>query len=172
MRALVVYESMFGNTEEVARAVAEGLGSRMEVDLVRAEQAPAEVAEGVDLVVVGGPTHAFSMPRQSTREDAVRQGATQGDTEHGIREWIDHLASGRYAERTATFDTRVTKVRHLPGSAAKAAAKGMRAHGYGAAAKPESFYVEDLAGPLVPGEPERARAWGEQLAAGVSSVRR
>lgn len=172
MKALVVYESMFGNTEEVARAVADGLRSRMEVDLVGAEEAPAQVGEDVDLVVVGGPTHAFSMPRQNTREDAVRQGATHGDTEHGIREWIDHLASGRHAERTATFDTRVTKVRHLPGSAAKAAAKGMRAHGYGSAAKPESFYVEDVAGPLVEGELDRARSWGEQLAAAATPARR
>ncbi len=170
MKALVVYESMFGNTEEVARAVADGLRSRMEVDLVVAGEAAA-VAEGIDLVVVGGPTHAFSMPRQNTREDAVRQGATQGDVEHGIREWIDHLASGPHAERTATFDTRVTKVRHLPGSAAKAAAKGMRAHGYGAAAKPQSFYVEDVEGPLVAGELDRARAWGEKLAATVTPAR-
>jgi flavodoxin len=168
MKALVVYESMFGNTEQVARAVAEGLRTRMEVELVGAGEAPPPLREPVDLVVVGGPTHAFSMTRQNTREDAVRQGAQAGKEAYGIREWIDHLGSGPHTERVATFDTRVARtggtVRHFPGSAAKAAAKGMRKHGYEAVVKPESFWVEDVSGPLFPGEVERAEKWGEQLA--------
>lgn len=172
MKALVVYESMFGNTEKVARAVAEGLRTRLEVELVGADQAPAPPDEQVDLVVVGGPTHAFSMTRQNTREDAVRQGAPASRQAYGIREWIDHLQAGPHSERIATFDTRVARtggtVRHFPGSAAKAAAKGMRKHGYEALAEPESFWVEDTSGPLFPGEEERARAWGEQLASVVA----
>jgi hypothetical protein len=167
MKALVVYESMFGNTEKVAHAVADGLRTRMEVELVGAGAAPAPLDELVDVVVVGGPTHAFSMTRQNTREDAVRQGAPEGSAAYGIREWIDHLSKGPHSERVATFDTRVAKVRHLPGSAAKAAAKGMHKHGYGSLAKPESFYVEDVSGPLLPGEVERAERWGEELAAAV-----
>lgn len=167
MKALIVYESMFGDTEQVARAVADGLSTRMAVELVAASQAPAPLDELVDLVVVGGPTHAFSMPRQNTREDAVRQGAEGVDTATGIREWIDHLHRGPHSEKVATFDTRIGKVRHLPGSAAKSAAKGMRRQGYATVLKPESFWVEDVAGPLVEGELERARAWGEELAAAV-----
>jgi flavodoxin len=167
MKALVVYESMFGNTGAVARAVADGLRGRMDVELVEAAAAPESPRGHVDLVVVGGPTHAFSMTRESTREDAVRQGATTDPHAPGIREWIDHLAGGPHAERVATFDTRVGKVRHLPGSAAKSAAKGLRKHGYDALSRPESFYVEDTEGPLVEGELDRARAWGEQLAAAV-----
>lgn len=169
MKALIVYESMFGNTEHVARAVAEGLALHMEVELVEAGRAPAPLSSLVDLVVVGGPTHAFSMTRQKTREDAVAQGATAPAEASGIREWIDHLKSGPHSERVATFDTRVAKVRHMPGSAAKAAAKGLRRHGYGVFLKPESFWVEDVAGPLLDGELERARAWGEGLAAAVST---
>lgn len=172
MKALVVYESMFGNTEKIARAVAEGLSTRMEVELLKTHQAPAPLHELVDLVVVGGPTHAFSMTRQNTREDAIRQGAKAGRADHGIREWIDHLGNGPHSERVATFDTRVARtggrVRHFPGSAAKAAAKGMRKHGYDAVVKPESFWVEDTGGPLFPGEVERAERWGEQLAAMVA----
>jgi hypothetical protein len=168
MRALIVYESMFGDTEKVARAVAEGLRSHMTVELVEAGEARAPLVELVDLVVIGGPTHAFSMPRQSTREDAVRQGASAVSTATGIREWIDHLRAGPHSEKVATFDTRIAKVRHLPGSAAKAAAKGMRKHGYSTLVKPESFYVDDVAGPLLDGELERAKAWGERLAAEVS----
>lgn len=164
MKALVVYESLFGNTEQVARAVAEGVGRRMPVEVVEVGAAPAPVTDLVDLLVVGGPTHAFSMTRPNTRADAVRQGATKGSAT-GIREWMDHLADGPHSETVATFDTRVDKVRHLPGSAAKAAAKGMRKHGYRDVAKPESFYVDDVAGPLLEGELDRARSWGEALAA-------
>lgn len=162
MKALVVYESMFGNTEKVARAVGEGLGTSLRVEVFEVASAPAPLAELVDLVVVGGPTHAFSMTRPATREDAVRQGAG-GPPELGVREWLARLRGGPHSEYVATFDTRVAKVRHLPGSAAKAAAKGLRRLGYGSAATPESFFVEDVAGPLLPGELERARRWGERL---------
>lgn len=166
MRALVVYESMFGNTEKVARAVAAGLADRLQVDVVDVASAPAPLTELVELVVVGGPTHAFSMTRPSTREDAVRQGA-EGVPERGVREWLAALHAGPHSERVATFDTRVAKVRHLPGSAAKAAAKGLHRLGYGSVARPESFLVEDVAGPLLPGELDRARRWGERLGAEV-----
>ena len=67
MRALVVYESMFGNTEAVARAVADGLAEMHDVDLREVSQAPIAVIARVDLIVVGGPTHAFSLSRPATR---------------------------------------------------------------------------------------------------------
>lgn len=171
MKALVIFESMFGNTELVARAIGDGLAVTMEVEVVDVAHAPAPITEPVDLVVVGGPTHAFSMSREGTREDAVRKGATQAGTGIGIREWLDRLAPGPHPELVATFDTRVGKVRHLPGSAARSAAKAARKHGYGAATKPESFYVDDVEGPLLDGEVERARAWGEQLGAQTAAAR-
>lgn len=173
MKALIVFESMFGNTERVARAVAEGLQGSVEVQLVNAAEAPAPLLDLVDLVVVGGPTHAFSMTRANTREDAVRQGASPV-AGPGIRDWIDHLQRGPHSEMLATFDTRVGKVKHMPGSAAKAAAKALRKHGYEPAVPPESFYVADVSGPLLEGELERARAWGQTLAwalAGHASTR-
>jgi flavodoxin len=164
MKALVVYESLFGNTEQVARAVATGLRGRLDVELVEVGDAPAEIPPATDLVVVGGPTHAFSMTRPNTREDAVHQGATH-DPATGIREWLTQLQAGPHAERVATFDTRVDKVRHLPGSAATKAARAAHRKGFESAAKAESFYVEDINGPLVEGELDRAQAWGEHLAA-------
>ena len=120
-RALVVYESMFGNSEKVARAVATGVGEVMPVDVVDVEHAPTDLS-GVDLVLAGGPTHAFSMSRTTTRRDARTQGATQGSVDSGMREWLEALPDedGRWF---AAFDTRVTKVRHLPGSAARSAAR-------------------------------------------------
>ena len=73
LRARVVFESMFGNTEEVARAVAEGL--RLEgVDATVADVRDASHAGDHDLLVVGAPMDAFSLSRASTRQDAVKQG--------------------------------------------------------------------------------------------------
>jgi flavodoxin len=165
MKALVVYESLFGNTEQVALAITSGLSKHGEVELIEVTDAPAVITEPFDLLVLGGPTHAFSMTRPSTREDAFRQGAAQGSTAIGLREWLEHLTGGPHSEQVATFDTRVAKVRHLPGSAAKGAAKVALKLGYEAAAQPESFYVEDVSGPLIDGELSRAQAWGEQLGA-------
>ena len=164
MRALVVYESMFGNTELVARAVAEGVARHAEVTVAEVRGARPEYAEKFDLVVVGGPTHAFSMTRPSTRADAERQGAPHRTPDIGIREWLDRLPSGMHHEAIATFDTRIDKARRLPGSAARKAARVAHHHGYRKVAEPASFYVEGTSGPLVAGERERAVAWGDALA--------
>jgi flavodoxin len=163
MKALVVYESMFGNTEEIASAIATGLRRFADVEVYDVNEIPASASHGVDLIVAGGPTHAFSMTRPTTREDAVRQGASHGSITLGLREWLEGLDKSSHAQLIATFDTRVGKVRHLPGSAAKSAGKVLRHLGYSAAVKPESFYVADTAGPLLDGELQRAEAWGEHL---------
>lgn len=163
MKALVVYESMFGNTEQVARQVADGLSGYADVQVLEISKAPARPEESLDLVVLGGPTHAFSMSKKSTRADARRQGATHGEVEQGIREWLDQLEKGRHRPRVAAFDTRVTKVKHVPGSAARKATKAASRLGYTAVQRPESFFVEDVAGPLSAGELDRARAWGDRL---------
>ncbi len=162
MSTLVVYESMWGNTRTVAEAVADGLGDA--VRAVPVADAPVPVPGDVDLLVVGGPTHAFSLTRPSTRRDAVAKGAPDGPTERGVREWLAQLNPSEHRE-VATFDTRVGSVRHLPGSAAKAAGKEVRRRHLGRLIATRSFYVDDMAGPLLPGEVERARQWGEELAA-------
>jgi flavodoxin len=162
MSTLVVYESMWGNTRTVAEAVAAAIGP--EVRAVHVSEAPAPVPSDVDLLVVGGPTHAFSLSRPSTRRDAMAKGAPDGPTEPGLREWLAGLEASDHLE-VATFDTRVGSVRHLPGSAAKAAGKEVRRHHLGRLIATASFYVDDMAGPLLPGELERARAWGQGLAA-------
>jgi len=165
MRVLVVYESMFGNTGAVARAVAKGLSELMDVE--SHEVSKATVNDRFDLIVAGGPTHAFSLSRPSTREGAIAQGATGGSETIGLREWLGSLPRATQSEAFAAFDTRVAKVRRLPGSAAAKAAKIARRLGYAPAGQ-ESFYVTGTTGPLVHGELERARAWGVQLATQVS----
>ena len=161
-RAIVVFESLWGNTEKVARAVADGLAESMDVEVLDVSTQPSPPSDDVDLLVAGGPTHAFSMTRPGTRADARSQGATQGGQGPGLREWLEELPSGRHHQRVATFDTRVGKVRHLPGSAAKSASKEARRRGYETVTQ-QSFWVRDLAGPLFDGELERATAWGRDL---------
>jgi hypothetical protein len=166
-RALVVYESMWGNTGQVAEAVARGLGGAPAVEV---RDAPTTGLDDLDLLVVGGPTHAFSMTRASTRHEAHAQGAPRGDEGRGIRELLAQLPE-QVLVPMATFDTRVAKARHLPGSAARAAEKDLRHHHQAWVVAHESFYVEDTPGPLVTGELERAEAWARQLAVEVSSGR-
>lgn len=162
MKVLVVYESMFGNSERVAHAVADGMRPHAEVELLEVDEAPGVPGADVDLLVAGGPTHAFSMSRERTREDAARQGGRTRAVFTGLREWIDGLPSGPHGPRVVTFDTRADRARHLPGSAAKAAARALRRHGFRVVAS-ESFWVEDVAGPLLDGEVGRAREWGRSL---------
>jgi hypothetical protein len=170
MKALVVYESMFGNTEQIARAVAAGLGESIDVQLAEVTDAPTEPDPEIALIVAGGPTHAFSMSRENTRADAISKGASEGEQEFGLREWLSALPSGQHTEKMATFDTKVKIMRHLPGSAAKSAAKAAHSHGYESVARAESFYVDDVDGPLLDGEIDRARAWGRQLAASMAKA--
>ena len=162
MRALVVFESAFGNTERIARAIGEGLSSRMTTSVAEVGAAPGEVGE-IDLLVVGGPTHAFSMSRVGTRESALKQ--ANGDVVSkgiGIREWLGG-ASVQEQCTAAAFDTRFKKPRWLTGSAARSAEKRLREVGCRIAAPAESFFVSGTTGPLLDGELERARLWGERV---------
>ena len=87
-RALVVFESMFGNTAAVARALAAGLSETLPVDVVEVGSAPIEPDDDVVLLVVGGPTHAFGLSRTDTRHEAAarRDGVLPVSSGIGIRE--------------------------------------------------------------------------------------
>ncbi|MCM4084843.1 flavodoxin family protein [Paractinoplanes hotanensis] len=161
MKALVVYESMFGNTEAIARAVAAELQSALDVTVAEARDIPSAV--GVDLLVVGAPTHAFGLSRPGTREDAVRQGSAR-PADLGIREYLD--VSPMLNCTAAAFDTRVDKPR-LPGSAAHRAHRRLRGLGCRLPITPASFRVSGTRGPLLPGETDRAHEWARRLAAAV-----
>ena len=166
-RALVVFESLFGDAEAIAHAVAEGLSPTIPTDVVAAADAPAEVPGDVRLLVVGGPNHALSMPRPSTREGAVKQyGAEIADTSRGLHEWLDDVKVVGQDTRGAAFDTRsdhpklLVKMDH----ASRTEEKLLRRHGLRMVAPAEHFYVTDAKGPLVDGEEDRAREWGASLA--------
>jgi hypothetical protein len=176
MRALVVYESMFGNTRDIAAAVAEGLGTQLTVDLVEVGSAAEEVGEDVTLLVAGGPTHALGMSRAQTRRKAGDQAAEQAGEQAddsvvssriGLRDWLERLGPGNGLP-AVTFDTRVRRPR-IPGSAARRAERQLKKHGYGIMRDAENFWVTGASGPLVEGERERARRWGEQVGHEVRS---
>jgi hypothetical protein len=128
-------------------------------------QARSAVLEQLDLLVIGAPTHAFSLSRPATRADAVRQGAPQDRAQLGLREWLANVQPGEHGPAVAVFDTRASKVRRLPTAAAPRAAKLASRQGFHLACRPTYFLVEDIKGPLAPGELDRAREWGRQLAA-------
>lgn len=173
MRAVVVYESMYGNTHRVAEAIGAGLKTAFDVSVVPVAQASAAVLADADLIVVGGPTHAHGMSRAATRkaaDEAARKpgsGLTvePGALGSGLREWFGAL--GEYQAKAAAFDTRMHGPAIFTGRASLGVTRQLRTHGFHVVAKPESFLVtkQNL---LDPEETARARAWAAKLAGAAS----
>lgn len=169
MRALVVYESMFGNTEAIARAIGEGIAASMPTDLVEVGAAADTVPADVTLLVVGGPTHAFSMSWPSTRWDFAGQSPRIVSRGRGIREWLGGLPRLTATTEATTFDTRLGS--RVTGSAARAASRRLDRLGCSLVAAPTHFRVSGVIGPLPDGELDRARKWGKGLGAEVAARR-
>jgi hypothetical protein len=169
MRIVVVYESVFGNTHRIASAIELGARQAASTRLVSVGDRASDDVADADILVLGGPTHAFAMSTPGSRSEAVawtrdpkrHLALDGGEPTGGIREWLD--GETLLPPRFATFDTRVQSMRHLPGSAARSADRRLRALGITRLAPPTSFYVSSD-NELLPGEEDRARAWGEQLA--------
>jgi hypothetical protein len=167
MRIAVIYESIYGNTGDIAGAIAEGLRPYGDVTLQPVDD---RASADVDLLVVGAPTHAHGLPTRMTRraiEVAAEEAEAKGEPlESGptpaMRSFLDRLpkVGGTGA---ACFDTRFDKSPLLTGSAAKTMAKKLGRLGFEMVVPPESFFVLDSEGPLKEGELERARAWGASL---------
>ena len=176
MRAVVVYESMYGNTHLIADSIAMGLAAAGGVDVVPVGKATQEVVRDADLLVIGAPTHAHGMPRPKTREMA-RQIAAKRAGEltldraaetPGVREWI--AAGGNWDRRAVAFDTRAHGPGIFTGRASKGIERSLRRHGYHLVLPAESFFVKGDR--LAPGELDRARAWGMRLAAQMLNAQR
>jgi hypothetical protein len=175
VKALVIYESMYGNTHLIAEAIGEGLRTAGEAVVVSVHKADAGLVESADLLVVGGPTHVHGMSRPSSREAAVTaaekpDGGLTMDPDapgSGVREWLESL--GTLDAPAAAFDTRVDIAPMLSGRAAKGIAKALRHHGCSLITEPESFLVTKD-NDLEPGEEAHARRWGAQLAALVRTA--
>jgi len=175
MRAVVVYESMYGNTHLVADAIGEGLGALGEVTVVSAHRADRELLAAADVVVVGGPTHAHGMTHASTRRAAAdAAGKPDSDLDldpdaegPGLREWFADI--GQVDGSAAAFDTRMPGPPALTGRASKGIARKLRQHGATLVAEPESFLVTKD-NHIEAEEGQRAVAWGEKLAAAVAKI--
>ena len=172
MRAVVIYESMFGNTHLVADAIAEGLRTRGEAVVVPVDRADEALVRSADLIVVGGPTHAHGMSREDTRMGAViasndKPGSSftlDADAEgRGLRDWFASL--GRVETDAAAFDTRVDLPAAISGHASKGIARKLRHHGANLISEPRSFLVT-TANCLKPDEQAQACDWGARLGDG------
>ena len=164
MKALVVYESHWGNTAAVARAIAEGIGA--ETRVLSTGEANAASLEGTDLLVVGAPVIGFRLSTPEALENMrvkPGKGKNPPDLSHPpVRSWLESLPAGTGA--AAAFDTRV---RGPFGSAAPAILEALAQAGYRPIAKPAGFTVKGSQGPLRDGELERAREWGKELAGAI-----
>jgi flavodoxin I len=155
MKALIIYESFFGNTEKIAQAIGEGLGTSTEVEICKVGDVKPEHLESVDLLIVGSATRAFSPSPETKR-------------------FLAHLpAKSLQGKKAAAFDTRISlkdiKVRilrflvNLFGYAAKPISKKLRKKGAEIVTAPEGFLVKDTEGPLKEGELERAKEWAKKI---------
>jgi flavorubredoxin len=156
MRSLVAYDTAFGNTERIARAIAGALAEVGVVETRPIGEVPARDIVAADLLVVGGPTQ--------------RHGASPA-----LVAWLQDVArSDLGGTRAAVFDTRYPMAKLWSGSAADAIARWLRRAGCTLVGRPESFFVEtdapepgegrrhDLAR-LQLGEVERAAVWARRL---------
>lgn len=150
MKTIVVYDSLYGNTERIARAIAGAIPGDVPVLQVR-QADPAEL-ETADLLIVGAPTHG-SLPSEAAQALISRLGPPS-----------------REGARLATFDTRLSwKFLGRYGFAASKIADQLLEKGWTPVGEPGGFIVRGLKkGPLKRGEVERASAWAIQILANVT----
>lgn len=165
MKALVVYDSQFGNTEKIAQAIGEGLrrlGDGAVADVVRIGSARPEQVKGLDLLVVGSPTQGF---RPTV----------------AIASFLKNLPEQSLADvLVAAFDTRIDLSTIKPaifrfivgrgGYAAKPIGEALIRKGGRLAVPAEGFIVLDREGPLAGGELARAGVWAQEIASTVADV--
>ena len=163
MKAVVVYESLWGNTAAIAQAVAAGIGS--EARCLSTLEATPEAIAGADLIVAGSPVLAFRMPSEKMRASLRNETAAPHppDLSHPpMQQWLKTGPEGK--GRSAAFDTRA---RGPFGSASPAIAKALAKQGYQTIGKPQGYIVTGKYGPLREGEIDRAREWGAELAKAI-----
>ena len=166
MKAVVVYESLWGNTAAIARAIAEGIGPGAAA--VTTDAVVVDDLADADLVIAGAPVLGFSLPTDAMRDSVAKTetGApTPPDLAHpSLRSWLDGLPAG--SGPAAAFETRIW---WSPRGATGEIEKRLGRAGYRVIAKAQKFVVKDKYGPLREGEIERARQWGRELAQVVAT---
>jgi len=161
MNTMIVYDSVFGNTEQIAQAIGNTLGNQEDVTIVRVGDVKLEQFARIKLLVVGSPTQRF---QPTTAISDLLKGFPKNALK-GVK--------------IAVFDTRLTisNIEETPilaffvrlfgraAYAAKAIADRLKKKGGELIMPPEGFYVEGMKGPLVQGELERAANWAKQIIA-------
>jgi flavodoxin len=148
MRALVVYDSYFGNTEEVAKAIAGGLKDLVQADVIRASDFDPKRVKGFDFLIIGSPTRAFHETKR-------------------IKVFLKGVARDEYEKmKVIAFDTRIatediesrllSRMEKAFGHAAEPMSDIMKKRGGELLIDPVGFYVQDTEGPLKEGEVDRA----------------
>ena len=159
MKALVIYDTQYGNTEKIALAIGERLRSRGEVTVLRVGDVKLEHLAGLDLLVIGSPTQAF-------RATGATKKMLASIPKNGLK-----------GLKVAAFDTRLiieeVDSRILPpfvkvfGYAAKPMADTLVKKGGHLVVPPEGFFVKGMEGPFKEGELERAAEWAEGILAAL-----
>ena len=144
MKALVVYDSTYSNTEKIAKAIGAALTG--DVKVLRAAEANAAELNSYDLIVIGSPTYGGRpMPSMADFMNKISESAING-------------------KKVAAFDTRIpTKIVKIFGFAADRIAKNLKDKGANLVVPAEAFYVAGKEGPLKDGELERAAVWAKTL---------
>jgi len=144
MKALIVYDSVYGNTEKIAKAIGGAIngGAR----LLRASEVDHSELESINLLIVGSPT-------QGGRPTPAIQDFFQRVSESAIK-----------GINVAAFDTRMsTRWVGIFGYAAGKIAGNLKGKGGSLVVPPEGFFVKGSKGPLKEGELERAASWAKSL---------
>jgi len=146
MKTLIVYDSVYGNTEKIAGAMAEAITASGEVKVLRAGEANPSELESLDLLIVGSPTHGGRpMPAVQDFLNKVTQQSLEGI-------------------KVAAFDTRaMSKFAKIFGNAAGRIGGHLTKKGGALVASPDGFFVTGTKGPLKEEEPERAAAWAKGI---------
>ena len=166
MKAIVVYESLWGNTAAIAHAIAEGLGP--ETAVLSTAEATAGDLEGVDLIVAGAPVLGFRAPNDAMIKSIAdnRTHNPRPDTSQpSISTWLTTVPAGH--GHCAAFETRIW---WSPGGSTATIERVLKAAGYAPLTKGARFIVKGQYGPLRDGEAERARQWGADLATSMAAA--
>lgn len=151
MKALLVYDSFFGNTERIAQAVGNALRAKSEIGVLRVGDVKSMDLANLDLLIVGSPTRGFR------------------PTE-GIAKFLNSVTTNQLrGVEVAAFDTRIALetinssvfrfIVDKGGYAASTIAKTLEKKGAKLRVPPEGFIVTGEQGPLKEGELERAAQW-------------